>query len=813
MPLPRFLLPLLYICFFGATATAQVREVRGIVRDAQTREALPFVSITANNGEAGTTTNLDGGYRLRHNRSITSLRFSYVGYAPQVVYPDSSQTIPIYLQPAAAQLQEVVVVGTGENPAHRIIRLANQNRDRHRPENLRAYTYRTYNKFVLTATDARELDMSDTLQLSPQDSAYLKMRELLSRQHMFLLESVTDYAFLQPNHTKETILATRVSGLQQPSFGIVAAEARDFSVYDDMPLFFGKRYLSPLSTGSTRKYDFVLQETNVVGQDTVFIISFKPQQGKNFEGLEGLLYVNSDGWAMQNVLAQSAANDDKRGIELQQQYEQVGPQQQWFPTELDVEITVPQVMFKGHQPYAHLRTYITNINLSPNLRRSDFGVVALQQKPDAHLQPDSFFQQFRPDSLTSLEQRTYQRLDSIGKAQKLDRTIRFMEYLTAKQIPIGPISLDLNRLLRVRAFEGLRLGLGVHTNNMLSERFTVGGYWGYGFRDEAAKYGADAAVVLHQPSELQLRAEFFEDVLEPGGTRLPFQQRSLLGDLRPAVLPALDYTTHKSVALAGRLLRYGQAQVMLRQEQRRPTLGYMASDTAGGGAAGPIYNLTEAVVSLRYAHGEKFMQQFNQLMPMGGEYPVLWLQYTRGIDGLLDGAYSYNKYDVRAEASFRHRTFGESSFTLAGGLVDGTAPFVSLYNGSGSYNPDYSLYTSEGFETMQPYEFFSDRYAALFFSQNLGKRLLRTSFFKPDVVLVTNIGFGDLKQPLQEVMPQEPMFQTMQNGFFESGLLLNNIISSPFSGIGVGAIYRYGPYAMDNVKDNLKIKLTLSLAI
>jgi hypothetical protein len=809
MPPQHLLLLLCYICFFPA-AYAQVQEVQGVVRDAQTREALPFVSIAANNGETGTTTNLDGIYRLRHNRPITSLRFSYVGYTPQVIYPASAETVDIYLQPSVAQLQEVLVLGSGENPAHRIIRLANQHRHRHRPENLPAYTYRTYNKFVLTATDARELDMSDTLQLSPQDSAYLRMRQLLNKQHLFLLESVTDYAFLQPNHTKETILATRVSGLQQPSFGIVAAEARDFSVYDDMPVFFGKRYLSPLSTGSTRRYHFVLQETSVVGQDTVFIISFKPQQGKNFEGLEGLLYINSDGWAVQNVLAKSAAGDDKRNIQLQQQYQQAGPQQQWFASELDVEITVPQVTLKGHQPYAHLRTYITNVNLNPSLRRSDFGVVALQQKANAHLQPDSYFQQFRPDSLSSLEQRTYQQLDSVGKAQNLDRSIRFMEYLSAKQIPIGPISLDLNRLLRVSAFEGLRLGLGAHTNALLSERLTVGGYWGYSFRDEEAKYGADAAVVLHQPSELQLKAVFFEDVLEPGGRRLPFRQRSLLGDLRPAVLPALDYTTHKSTALSGRMFRYLQAQAMLRQEQRRPTLGYMPADNPDS-ETGLIYNLTEAVVSFRYAYGEKYMQQFNQLMPMENEHPVLWLQYTRGLDGMLDGEYSYNKYDVRAEASFRHRTFGESSFTFAGGLVEGNTPFVSLYNGYGSYNSEYDVYTGEGFETMHPYEFFSDRYAALFFSQNFGKRLLRTNFFKPDVVVVTNIGIGDLKQPLLDVLAQVS-YQNMQKGFFESGLLLDNIISSPFSGVGVGAIYRYGPYAFDDVKDNLKIKLTLSLA-
>ncbi|WP_162054103.1 DUF5686 and carboxypeptidase-like regulatory domain-containing protein [Pontibacter pamirensis] len=806
MPLSRFLLLLCILTFISAASYAQVLEVQGVVRDAQTREALPFVSIAANGGETGTTTNLDGEYRLRHNRPITQLRFSYVGYAPQVIYPDSSKRIDVFLQPSVAQLQEVVVLGSGENPAHRIIRLAHQNRDRHRPENLRAYTYRTYNKFVLTATDTRELDMSNTLLLSPQDSAYLRMRNLLDQQHLFLLESVTDYAFLQPNFTKETILATRISGLQQPSFGVVAAESRDFSVYDDMPVFFGKRYLSPLSTGSIRKYNFVLQETNLVGQDTVFIISFKPQQGKNFDGLQGLLYINSDGWAVQHVLAQTTADDDKSGIKLQQQYEQVGPQQQWFPTELDVEISVQQFKFMGHQPYGHLRTYITNINLNPNLRKSDFGVVSLQQKADAHLQPDDFYQGYRPDSLSALEQRTYERLDSVGKIKNLDRTVRVMEYLMAQQIPIGPVSLDLNRLLRISAFEGLRLGIGAHTNTSFSERFSIGGYYGYGFKDEKAKYGADAAVILHQPSALQLKAAFFEDVLEPGGRRFPFRQRSLLGDVRPALLPVLDYTTHKSLALSGRLLRYLKAQAMLRQEQRRTTFGYTAAD-----APQPAYNLTEAVFSFRYAYGEKFMQQFNQLMPMANEYPVLWLQYTRGIDGLLDGNYGYNKYDVRAEATFRHRTFGESSFTLAGGLVDGNAPFVNLYNGYGSYNREYYMYAGEGFETMQPYEFFSDRYAALFFSQNFGKRLLRTRFFQPDLIVVSNIGFGDLKQPLQDVLPQEA-YQTMEKGFFESGLLLTNIISSPFAGVGVGALYRYGPYSSDAPKDNLKIRVTLTVA-
>ncbi|SFU69928.1 DUF5686 and carboxypeptidase-like regulatory domain-containing protein [Pontibacter akesuensis] len=804
MPYFRFLL-FLYLCLISGTSLAQLRQVEGTVRDAATGERLPFVSITVNEGETGTTTNLEGEYRLRHEQPIRNLRFSYVGYLPQVVYPDSVASINVQLQPTSAQLQEVVVLGTGENPAHRIIRLATQHREQNRLQSLNSYTYRTYNKFILTATDVAELELRDTLALSKRDSTYLKMRSLLQNQHLFLLESITDYAFLQPNFTKETILATRVSGLQQPSFGVVAAEARDFSVYDDLPVFFGKRYLSPLSPGSTRKYKFVLQETLEQGQDTVFVISFRPEQGKNFEGLEGLLYINSAGWAVQNVIAASAGDDDKRNIKLQQQYERVGPQQKWFPTELDVELTVPQISLSGHQPYARMRTYITNINLSPTLKRSEFGVVALKQEPNANRQPESFFQTYRPDSLSELEQRTYTRLDSVGRAQKLDRTIRTMEYLLNKQIPIGPLSLDLNRVLKFSDFEGLRLGLGAHTNERLSERFKIGGYWGYGFKDDEAKYGADASVILSQPMALQLKAVYYEDVLETGGHRLAFEEeRGLLGNLRRAVLPEMDYTTHKSVALRGRVQRYLQAQVQLRQEERRPTL------LGQENTALPEFDLTEAVISFRYAPGEKYMQQFNRLMAMPQqEHPVLWLQYTRGIEGFLDGDYGYNKYETRLQQLFRHRTFGESSFILAAGLVAGNAPLVTRFNGYGSYNPEYKVYTGAGFETMQPYEFFSDRYAALFFSQNFGKRLFNTRFFAPDLVAVTNIGIGSMDESLQEL--PENSYTSMRKGFFESGLLLNNIISSPFSGIGVGAFYRYGPYALEREKDNLRIKLTATL--
>ncbi|WP_187270015.1 DUF5686 and carboxypeptidase-like regulatory domain-containing protein [Pontibacter qinzhouensis] len=776
-------------------------QVQGVVQDARTGEKLAFVNIVANDGETGTTTNLDGQFVLRHNRSIQTVRFSYVGYTTQFATPDSSSTLQVFLQPAAARLAEVIV-RSGENPAHRIIRLANRHREQHKPENLAAYSYRTYNKFILTAVGSADAAaIRAKPELSRQDSAYLKMGKLLEEQHLFLSESITEFAFLKPNQQKETILATQVSGLEQPSFGIVAAEAREFSVYDDMPVFFGKRYLSPLSTGSTRKYNFLLEETSVIGSDTIYIISYRPENGKNFDGLTGILYINSKGWAVQNVIAESATDDDKRGMKLQQQFEQVNGH--WFPKELDVEITIPQVQMRGHQPYGHLRTYITDVQLNPPLRRRDFDLIALSQAPEAHRQPLRFWQQFRTDSLNRVEQRTYQQLDSTGKADNLDKKIQVIEYLSARQIPIGKISLDLNRFLRISDFEGLRLGLGAHTNNRFSERLIVGGYWGYGFGDKEHKYGADASLLLHKPSELKLAAELFEDVLEPGGRRLPFMPRSSFNSLRPALLTHLDYTTHRSASLSGRLLRYLQVQAMLRQEERRPTLAVEIPES-------PVrYQVAEAVLGLRYAYGEQLVQLFNQTRPVPNAFPVLRAQYSRGLQGFLDGEYDYHKVDARLSASFRHRTTGETSVTLMGGLIKGALPLLAMYNGYGSFNSSYKVYAGEGFETMAPYEFFSDRYTSLFLQQDIGKRLLRTRFFQPNLVLLTNIGFGDMKE--RQFAEQEQYFNTMSRGFYESGLLLNDIIASPFSGVGIGFFYRYGPYALEKASDNFRIKLTTSL--
>lgn len=88
-----------------------VRDVRGFVRDEQTGEALPFVSITVADEQGntlnGATTDFEGYYAIAIPENGKELRFNYVGYTSRST-PISAGVINLNLAPGA-ELQEVLV--------------------------------------------------------------------------------------------------------------------------------------------------------------------------------------------------------------------------------------------------------------------------------------------------------------------------------------------------------------------------------------------------------------------------------------------------------------------------------------------------------------------------------------------------------------------------------------------------------------------------------------------------------------------------------------------------------------------------------
>jgi TonB-linked SusC/RagA family outer membrane protein len=96
------------------SAVMQQLKVTGIVTDASTGDALPGVNVVVKGTTIGAITDINGSYALNVTTASATLQFSFIGYINQEVVLDGRTTLSVALKSNTAQLNEVVIVGYGE---------------------------------------------------------------------------------------------------------------------------------------------------------------------------------------------------------------------------------------------------------------------------------------------------------------------------------------------------------------------------------------------------------------------------------------------------------------------------------------------------------------------------------------------------------------------------------------------------------------------------------------------------------------------------------------------------------------------------
>ncbi len=802
------LLPLLLI--FSLLALGQSNyAVSGKVIDADTREPLAFVNIIINQGRTGGSTDIDGKFSFVSGEKVKTLTMTYVGYQTLIIpiHEDITKGLLIKLKKKQIELAEVIIYPT-ENPAHRIINLVIKNRDRNNPEKMKSFSYTSYEKTIFTAL-MDTLNMADSLK---NDTSYLEVKEFFNKQDIGIMETVTERKFLHPDRNYENVKANRISGFRDPIFVFMISQLQSTNFYGEMFHIMDKHYVNPVSKGSTSKYFFLIEDTTYTElNDTVFIISYRPRRNTNFDGLEGVLYINSHGWAIQNVIARPA-KEEGFSIKIQHKYELINGEQ-WFPVQINNDIIFNNVGIQaGEAPMKLIgigKSYIKDIVLNPDLVKRQFDVLGVDVDPNSHKKPEKFWNAYRVDSLTERNRRTYAFMDSIGQAEKFDKLAKTMDALIRGKIPWKFLDFDLDKIIKYNGYQGIYLGIGVHTNDVLSRRFKVGGYIGYGFKDFNFKYGLDASYILNRRREFEVRVAYFNDLTEAGGVSFMFDKTMLFSDQnwRKLLINRMNPTISATAGASVRVLRDIMLGLDLSSSFKRSAYDYMYGYSDNGVAIlTNEFNFTEVRLGLRFAFREEFIVTKRTRVSLGTDYPILWLQYTRGINGFLNGEFAYDRFDIKIEKSFYFKYFGKSSFSLKGGLILGEVPYCNLYNGNGSYRI-VTIYAANSFATMRMNEFLSDRYIALYYTHNFGKLLFQTKKFKPEFIVATSLGFGALKSDGE--IHQNITYKTMNLGYYESGLLVNNMLNLQFLNLGLGVFYRYGPYSMEKTGDNFAYKFSI----
>ncbi|MGZ3862669.1 MAG: DUF5686 family protein [Bacteroidia bacterium] len=800
---------------------AQTTTIRGKLIDASNSQSLPFVTVLIKNTQKGTLTDIDGKFELTFPDSIKNpaLMVSYISYQPKTVllseFPDP-QKIIIKLKAQGIALNEVVVAA-GENPAHRIIRTATKNKDKNNPEKMHSFSYNSYNKCFVTADLSANIDS-----VSAEDTTLSGLAKFFKKQHLFLMESVTKRDFLHPDRNHETVMASRVSGFKNSPFAMIATQMQSFSFYDDFINVVDEKYLNPLSEGSTRKYFFALEDTLYDGIDSVYVISFKHRKNKNFMALKGVLYINTNGYAVQNVIAEPDRPDDYAlSIKVQQKYQFIDGKQ-WFPVQLNTDWVWKNASIASKKDptqkanmKAVSRSYVKDIILNPELKKREFNEVEVDVDKRSDVRDDAFWNAYRGDTLSAKERRTYKTIDSVGKAENLEKKFMMLEAILTNKLPVGIFDLNLDKILKANDYEKIRLGIGLHTNQKLSKVFTVGGYAGYGFGDKAFKYGGDLSVILWRKKELAFNALYENDLVESGGTRFFENTRTLASSelYRDIYVSVFDHIQKYQTSFSFRFLKYLRANVFVNHQMRYGQSLYGTTAKDGTTTLRDTFNFNEAGVQLKFLYREKFIQTLRSKLSLGSDFPLVFVNVTKGLNQTYfdqKGEFDYWKIDVKIEAAKTYKTIGTTRVQLAGGQVIGSAPYTMLYNNRGSLYGKFNVSAANTFETMGLNEFASDQYAALFLNHNIGRFLKFRKKFNPELELVHSMGVGSISNPLSIY---NVSVSGMEKGYFESGLRLLHLYKSGFSTLGIGAFYRYGPYAKPDPADNLAIKLVLSLKL
>src|SRR5437764_11619618 len=107
-------LPALTLLFYAGPARAQQQQISGRVTAAGSREPIAGAYVRLRGRSASVRTDASGRYTLAAPAPSGVLVFSRIGFASREVPFDGQAVVDAVLAPAAIELDQLVVVGYGE---------------------------------------------------------------------------------------------------------------------------------------------------------------------------------------------------------------------------------------------------------------------------------------------------------------------------------------------------------------------------------------------------------------------------------------------------------------------------------------------------------------------------------------------------------------------------------------------------------------------------------------------------------------------------------------------------------------------------
>ncbi len=374
------LLGLLFLNAFFINAQC----IEGKIIDAN-NNPIPYATIFCKEISKGTTSNVEGYYKLDLPKGDHEIVVRYLGYKTKVLTiqcAKKTQNIDIVLQEQAFKIPEVRILASGEDPAYSIMRKAVA----------MSYYYlnqvEEYNCRIYLKGSGKAVEIPKILQKTFK-------KEGIEEGKPIVIENITDMHFKLPDIVEENTVSMRstMEGNDVSPMGYIT-----LSLYNDID-----GVISPLSRDAFAYYKFQLAASFYDQDYLVHKIKIIPRR-EGYDLYSGHIYIVEGFWHLHS--AELFLKQKMFQIKINQVYTPVGDDI-WMPVshDFDIEAGVMGIKFK-FKYVASVSNY--KVKLNSKLDHSVYRNLLVESKEYA-------------DEVNKIEQQQQKEIQDLVKKESLSK--------------------------------------------------------------------------------------------------------------------------------------------------------------------------------------------------------------------------------------------------------------------------------------------------------------------------------------------------------------------------------------------------------
>ena len=806
---------LIVLLLFYISADAQITRIRGIVKDAETNEPLPFVSVYFQNTQIGTITNTEGEYFIETRNATDSIIASFVGYETltKKIRKNQFQEIDFSLTMDALWLDEIIILPT-ENPAHPILRNIIKNKDEHNPDRFESYQYQAYNKIEIGTDNIDERFKNRRLLRDFQfifdyvDTSAITGKPFLP---FLISENISDFYYRKsPPLEREVVKASRLSGYDNESIAQLAGQMyQRINIYENFLTIFEPGFVSPISDYGLFYYRYYLVDSTYIDDKWCYQISYVPRREQD-RTFRGNFWVHDTTFAIKSIQMRTAKNINYNFIgDFVAEYEfDTVNDSIWFIKQeklfFDFNIN-PRL----HGIFVNKTTIYDNIKLNEEIPPD---IVRMRDKivisDNIFIKDEDFWHKARPVALSEHEQDIYDMVDSVQNVpiyriyEKLAGMFIMFHYEIG-YFEIGPYY----QLFSFNEIEGNRFRFGGRTSNQFSTNLMIGGYGTYGSLDERFKYGGQVVYIFNNNPRSVISIDGKYDLEQLGKSKFALQDDNIFKSLLSRT-PNNSLTMLKELNITGEKEWFQGFTNTLTLSHKRIEEGlYIPFQTELNGEVVNIDEVitTEANLQIRIARDEKFLRGEFERKSLGTIRPALNINLTKGFSNVLNSEYDYFKLGFNLSQKVYTSPIGYFRYIIDAGMIWGDLPFplLQLHEGNETY-----IFDRHAFNMMNYFEFVSDRYLSIYVDHHLNglifNRIPLIRRLKLREVVSAKALVGSLRDSHKEIMHFPGALRGLKHPYYEVSAGIENI----FQLFRLDAVWRLNYLDNENI-DNFGIRLTM----